>query len=261
VQPIGMATGSVGVQSGTLLVNSNDLDTTSKSVLLSGRVLAHSVPSFDSLAVSESRALDFGTVAGGSHGELSLRWFNEGANPLQARIQRQAEFIAGDTRFAVTGAQGLVAAATTDAVTFDATGATPDADYTAELRIATADEPLPGALANDTLRVSLHAKIAANGGVEGLPGALRFAPPAPNPLQRSTTFAFDLPHDAPASLAIYDAGGRRVAVLAAGPQPAGRYTIRWQANAEDGSPLRAGLYFARFTTPGLARVARLVVLP
>jgi len=261
VHVIGFNATSVGDHAGTLFVNSNDLDTTAKAVLLSGRVLAHSVPSFDSVTVAVSRPLDFGTVAVGSHSELSLRWYNLGFSPFQARIQRQAEFVAGDTRFAVSGAPGFVSDAATDAVTFDATGATPDADYTAELRIATADEPLPGALANDTLRVSLHAKIAANGGVDGLPASLRFAPPAPNPLQRATTFAFDLPHDAPASLAIYDAGGRRVAVLAEGAHAAGRYTVRWQAAAADGSALRAGLYFARFTTPGLTRVARIVVLP
>ena len=261
VHAIGMATTSAGARSGTLFVGSNDLDTTSKSVLLTGRVLAHSSPSLDSTALATTRTLDFGTVPVGSHSELSLRWFNLGYNALQARIQRLAEFVAGDARFGVSGPPGLVTAATTDAVTFDATGATPGADFTAELRVGSADEPLPGALANDTLRVTLHAQIAANGGVDGLPAALRFAPPAPNPLQRTTMFAFDLPHDAPVSLAVYDATGRRVATLAEGVSNAGRYAIRWQAERSDGSALPAGLYFARFATPGLTRVARLVVLP
>ena len=40
----------------------------------------------------------------------------------------------------------------------------------------------------------LHVQVAANGGVGDVPTVLRFAPPAPNPLHRSTTFAFDLPH-------------------------------------------------------------------
>jgi flagellar hook capping protein FlgD len=258
---LGMSTASVGVKTGTLTVNSNDLDTTAKAVLLSGRVLAHAVASLDSSAGSSTASLEFGTVALGSHTERSLRVFNLGYSSLQARLARNAEFVAGDTRFAFQAQPGLITDVATDAVTFDASGATPDADYQAELRIATADEPLPGALALDTLRVALHAKIASNGGVEALPTVLRFAPPAPNPFSRATMFSFDLPHDAAVSLAVYDASGRRVADLAQGERPAGRYQVRWQARANDGSPLRAGLYFARFSTFGLTRVARVVVLP
>src|ERR1051325_11813283 len=41
---LGMSTAAVGVQSGTLTVNSNDLDTTAKAVLLSGPALGHAVP-------------------------------------------------------------------------------------------------------------------------------------------------------------------------------------------------------------------------
>jgi hypothetical protein len=256
-----MSTASVGVKSGTLTVNSNDLDTTAKAVLLSGRVLAHAAPSLDSLVSSETATLDFGTVAWSSHSERSLRVFNLGYSSLQARLARSAEFVAGDTRFAFQSQPGLISDVATDAVTFDATGAAPDAEFQAELRIATADEPLPGALALDTLRVTLHAKVAPNDGVEGLPTVLRFAAPAPNPFSRSTTFSFDLPADAAVSLAVYDASGRRVADLAHGEHAAGRYQVRWQARASEGSPLPAGLYFARFSTRGLTRVARVVMLP
>jgi hypothetical protein len=187
--------------------------------------------------------------------------FDVGYSGLQARFARTAQFIAGDTRFGFAAAPGLVGDAVTDAITFDAAGATPNTDYAAELRIATADEPLPGALVLDTLRVTLTAHVNANGGVEGLPSALRFAPPAPNPLRGNTMFAYDLPRAAVVSLAIYDASGRRVAVLATGGQGAGRYQVRWQARASDGSALPAGLYFARFATPGLSRTVRVVLLP
>jgi endonuclease/exonuclease/phosphatase family metal-dependent hydrolase len=261
MQVLGMSTASVGFKTGTLTVNSNDLDTTAKAVLLSGRVLAHAVPSLDSTVSSETSTLDFGSVVVGSHTERSLRLFNLGYSSLQARLARSAEFVVGDTRFAFQSQPGLITDVATDAVTFDATGATPDADYQAELRIATADEPLPGALGLDTLRVTLHAKVVASDGVEGLPTVLRFAAPAPNPFSRSTTFAFELPADATVSLAVYDASGRRVADLAHGERAAGRYQVRWQARAAEGSPLPAGLYFARFSTRGLTRVARVVMLP
>jgi hypothetical protein len=254
----GMLTGTVGNKSGTLTINSNDLDTTAKAVLLSGRVLAHAAPSLDSLVATPSDTLDFGTVPQASTTELSLRLFNLGYNALQARLVRTAEFVAGDDRFAFTAPSPFVTVAATYAVRFAATGAAPNSDHVAELRIAPADEPLPGALAYDTLRVVLKAHVAPNDAVEPLPTALRFAPPSPNPFRRTALFAFDLPEDAPVSLAIFDASGRRVAQLADGPWPAGRHSVSWQAGT---TSLRAGLYFARFRTPGLTRVTRLVMLP
>ncbi len=261
VHAIAMLTGSVGIKTGALMVASNDLDTTAKAVLLSGRVLAHAVPSLDSLADVASDTLDFGVVTQGSNTELSLRLFNRGWSSLQARLVRTAEFVAGSERFAFQAPAALVTDAATYAVTFNATGADPDSDHLAELRIAPADEPLPGALAFDTLRVTLRAHVAANGAVPGTPTVLRFVPPAPNPSRGSALFAFDLPEAASVSLELYDASGRRVSALASGEYPAGRHQVRWQAMGRTGQAVRAGLYFARFTTPGLSRVARLVVLP
>jgi len=244
-------------------------------VLLSGRVLAHAVPSLDSSATTTLRNVDFGTVALNSVTELPLRLFNRGYSSLQARLVRTAEYMVQvpqpvlvlgaqpqstpEFTFAAPPATPITNAATYT-LRFDATGGFADGLFAAELRVAPADEPLPGALGDDTLRVTLHAHIEGNGGVEG-PLVLRFAAPRPNPLHRSTLFAFDLPQAAPVSLAVFDAGGRRVAQLVEGLQPAGRHQLAWRAAHEDGSSLPAGLYFARFVTPGMRRVARLALLP
>jgi len=258
---IGVVTDAPGLRAGALTVNSNDLDTTAKAVLLSGRVLAHASPSFDSLVAAPADTLDFGTVAQGSQSELSLRLFNRGYTSLQSRLARTAEFVAGDAHFTFGAPEGLVEDAVTYAVRFDAGGTDPDTDHAAELRIACADEPLPGSVSHDTLRVVLRAHIAANGGVDDVPTALRFAAPSPNPFSHSTLFEYDLPAAAVVRLAVFDAGGRRVAVLEDGERPAGRHAVRWTAVGGRGEPLHAGLYFARFETPGLRRVARLVILP
>jgi flagellar hook assembly protein FlgD len=74
-------------------------------------------------------------------------------------------------------------------------------------------------------------------------------------------FAYELPRAQAASLAIYDLGGRRVAALASGEQGAGRHAVTWNATDDRGARVAGGLYFARFTTAGLARVERVVVLP
>jgi hypothetical protein len=274
-QTIGMSTATIGVKSGTLTVSSNDLDTTAKSVLLSGRVLAHAVPSLDSTTTTNTVGIDFGTVDQGSVTERSLRLFNRGYSPLQARLVRTGEYmvqigilltpqnaVASRPGFSFQGPPATpIADAATYAITFDANGAAPGQPYAAELRIAPADEPLPGALAYDTLRVALYAVVRDNGGVGGPPLALRFAPPAPNPLHGLARFAFDLPAAAPVSLAIYDAGGRRVVQLADGAWPAGRHQVDWRTARDDGKALPAGLYFASFKTPGMNRVARVILLP
>jgi len=274
-QNIFMSTATVGAKSGTLTVNSNDLDTTAKAVLLSGRVLAHAAPSLDSTAATTVTSLDFGTVEQGSVTEKSLRLFNLGYSPLQARLVRTSEYVVqswivflgpanatnDNPGFSFQGPPATpITNAGTYAITFDATGAPAGAYFSGQIRIAPADEPLPGALAYDTLRVNVNAHIRGNGDVGGTPTVLRFAPPAPNPLHRSTAFAFDLPQAANVSLAIYDAGGRRIETLADGPWPAGRHRLDWVV-ARNGRTLPAGLYFASFKTPGMQRVARLVVLP
>ena len=258
---ITMSTASVGARSGVLTVNSNDLDTTAKAVQLSGRVLAHAVPSLDSLVSTVSTLADFGTVAQSSQTELAARVFNRGYQALQARLAHSGAFIAGDTHFGLSAPSGLISDAATYTLMFNASGVTPGTTVTGELRIPVADEPLPGALAFDTLRVALRATVAATSDVDPLPVSLRFALPAPNPLRRSTLFAYDLPNPAPASLTVHDVVGRTVATLTDGAHGAGRYQVRWDARSDDGRALPAGLYFARFMTPGLTRVARLVVLP
>src|SRR5580765_658141 len=194
-QNIFMSTATVGAKSGTLTVNSNDLDTTAKAVLLSGRVLAHAAPSLDSTAATTVTSLDFGTVEQGSVTEKSLRLFNLGYSPLQARLVRTSEYMVqswivflgpanatNDTPgFSFQGPPATpITNAGTYAITFDATGAPAGAYFSGQIRIAPADEPLPGALAYDTLRVNVNAHIRGNGDVGGTPTVLRFAPPAPN---------------------------------------------------------------------------------
>ena len=261
---IGMSTATIGVRSGTLTVNSNDLDTTAKTVLLSGRVLGHAVPSLDSLTTALRDTIDFGTVTPGSG--ITFRSYtvhNRPLQALQARLACSTPIVVGDPRFGSSSLNASPIATRGEAVaSFDTTDLpATDIEFTAELRIPTADEPLPGAGLLDTLRITLRARTTSGLGVGDAPSALRFAPPAPNPLRGVTRFAFDLPSEAPVSLAVYDASGRRVADLASGRWPAGRHQVDWDVRRMLGGRPAAGLYFARFETPGLSRVARLVLLP
>ena len=80
-------------------------------------------------------------------------------------------------------------------------------------------------------------------------------------LELHAQIAFDLPQAASASLGIFDLTGRRVATLVSGTLEADHHAIRWNGRSDAGTRVSAGLSFARFSTPGLNRVSRLVALP
>jgi hypothetical protein len=265
---IGMSTASVGAKAGTLTVNSDDVDVPTANVSLTGTVLDHAAASLDSTAALLAGSLDLGDHEVGQFSNLPVRAHNLGYNALHARLSvNSANIVGGDNRFTIDGGftpSLLAGTGQTYSIHFNDAGATLDQVYTATLTIASTDEALPGATAASDLVVSLRAKpLSGTTGVPGgsLPTALTFYPPRPNPVAGEVAFAFDLPQEAPVSLAVFDLTGRRVASIASGTLPAGRYQMPWHALTDGGSRIAGGLYFVRFGTPGMNRVARLIVLP
>lgn len=68
---------------------------------------------------------------------------------------------------------------------------------------------------------------------------------APNPFMHSTRVAFELPRATIARVALYDAAGRLVRVLADGPLAAGRHTQSWDRRDHSGRAVSPGIYFLR----------------
>ena len=83
---------------------------------------------------------------------------------------------------------------------------------------------------------------------------------APNPMFRSTRFAFTLSREADVQLEVFDLAGRRVAVPFSGHAAPGTTRAEWSLASSGGSPVPAGIYFARLRGLGQSAVARLVVL-
>lgn len=263
---LGMVTTTAGPKSGTLVMTTDDRDSLTKNVLLSGTVLNHARASLDSTAVVTQQVLDWGTHPPGSFTPLPFRVHNQGHGALQARLSLEsAAIVSAGSRFSLTSAftpSLLGGTGRTFQVQFDDAGATPDSTYEDTLALATADEPLPGATPQATLAVILRARVEAGSvGVPETPVTLAFHAPRPNPARGGATFAFDLPRPADVALEVFDLGGRRVAVIAAGGFGAGRHQMRWSARGDDGAPLGAGLYFARFRSSGLDQGRRLILLP
>jgi hypothetical protein len=211
--------------------------------------------------------LDFGAHEAGQFPVLDQRVHNFAFDALQARLSVDAAVITGGAgRFSLVGGFSpalLSGIGRTYSVQFDDAGATQDSIYEASLTFSSADEALPGAAPRPDLVVTLRAQ-PSSGTVAvdpDRPAGLAFYPPSPNPLRGETYLGFDLPNRGPVDLTIFDLSGRRVARLASGIFEADRYRLRWNARDDNGADVPAGLYFARFETTGLARTARLVVLP
>ena len=76
---------------------------------------------------------------------------------------------------------------------------------------------------------------------------------SPNPA-RSPRVSFGLPHADRVELAVYDIAGRRLAVLAQGPFPAGTYTREWDGRDRTGRSVCSGMYFYQLKLGTEARV-------
>lgn len=262
---IRLGTGSVGFKNGTLTIHSDDPDAPTTNVPLSGTVLDHAQASLDSLADVVADTLDFGTHDSGGFEPLLAAVHDRGYGPLRARLAVSVATIdGGDGRFAVAGFAPTLIAGTAGrwSVSFDDAGATPDSDYTATLTFTSADEPLPGAVAQPALAYTLLARVAASTVAVGTsaPAFSRLHPPSPNPASGGTTVRFDLAQAGRARLEVFDLGGRRVAQLADRTFDAGSYRLRWDGRDERGGGAEPGLYFVRLTAPGVRSAARIAVV-
>lgn len=75
--------------------------------------------------------------------------------------------------------------------------------------------------------------------------ALRLDQNLPNPFNPKTTIRFALPTAGEATLAVFDASGRRVATLLDGPQAAGAHEVVWGGRDDAGNTVPTGIYFYR----------------
>ena len=91
------------------------------------------------------------------------------------------------------------------------------------------------------------------------PGAFKLYRNSPNPFQRATRIAYDLPARSKVTLSIYDVNGRQVRKLADGWQNAGRYSLRWDGRDKKGRACPAGVYFCSLKTENDAAVKKMLI--
>lgn len=90
--------------------------------------------------------------------------------------------------------------------------------------------------------------------------ALRLSPPVPNPFSHSTAVRYELPRPGIARAVLWNAAGRRVAVLVDRRLTAGSHTLTWNGTDTEGDPVSPGVYFLRVEFEGDVRTSKIAVI-
>jgi hypothetical protein len=100
-------------------------------------------------------------------------------------------------------------------------------------------------------------------GVEGelpSPKATALVDITPNPFNPQTKVTYDLAHEGPVRLEVYDVQGHLVRTLVAGSRGVGRHVETWNGVADDGSRVASGVYLARLTADGVTGMMKMMLL-
>jgi len=124
----------------------------------------------------------------------------------------------------------------------------PATDHFASLRTRLADR-IAGAV--DLFGVSVASDV---------PRALRLAQNHPNPFNPMTTVRFTLERPGQAVLSVFDAAGRRVRTLVAGPYGAGTHTAVWDGRDDAGRALADGVYLCRLDAGGVSECRKMALV-
>ena len=111
---------------------------------------------------------------------------------------------------------------------------------------------------------------AALGAISSLAGLLppEVPPPAalalrqnyPNPFNMGTIIRYELPKPSDVEIAVFDAAGRRLAVVDRGPKEAGENICRWDGRDASGRLVQSGVYFLRLRASSGEAVRKMVVV-
>jgi len=262
---IGMSTAAAGVLSGTLVVNSNDLDYPAWNVSLSGTVLNHAVPSLDALVAVLVDTIDFGAHAPDEFSEQPFSVHNLGFTSLQALLDvYDATIEGGGGLFSFTGGvipQEIGAAPAGYSIGFDADMAQQDSLYAAVLTLETRDDTdVQGGTTLSDLVIHLSACVTSGSGVPETPTALALGPARPNPFTEGTVLSLALPDAANVVVSIHDLTGRLVRTLVSQTLGAGVHEIAWDGRDGRGERAASGVYFFRAEVGERREVRKLVLM-
>ena len=262
---ITLDTATRGYASGTLTVLSDDPDTPSWPVPVSGTVVDHASPSLADGSVVLSGELDFGSHGVGEFQVETASVWNNGYSSDQALLEVcGAEISGGDGRFSFAGgftpAEVGYTAAEYD-IEFDDSGTAEDSLYTATLTLHTRDDQdVIGATDLCDLTLSLMAHVQSGSGIDESEPKLALRLASPNPFSEQAELVLSTPSSGKASVEIFDVRGRRVAVPLSGNVGAGEHRVVWNGQSEAGGRASSGIYFVRASVGAWTDTRKLLLI-
>lgn len=220
--PITMSTATPADRAGTLTVSSDDPETPVVQVSLTGRIVAHAVPSLSGSNQVLSAPLDFGAHLPGGFDDQDVAVHNLGFTSLQALLNVYDAQLSGShaSSFSIVGGFApfdVGAAPAALSVAFDDSG--PGGTYTADLVLSTRDDPaLPGAGNLPDLTIPLSATLVVPddaGSGRSLGGPLR-GPITLSAGSAGSGLALSASGLSPGGPAVFVVGRRRGSELVAG---------------------------------------------
>jgi hypothetical protein len=113
---------------------------------------------------------------------------------------------------------------------------------------------------NDTCESAVYVRSqSAVSEVAGLPTRFALEAARPNPFARTTAISLALPRAVRVEVALYDATGKLVRVLASSEQPAGRLILNWDGRDLAGRLLPEGVYYCRARAGDYRATGKLVI--
>ncbi len=91
-------------------------------------------------------------------------------------------------------------------------------------------------------------------------GTVYLAPPAPNPFQDTCHLGFSIPSQAHVELAVFDAGGRRIATIVDAVLSSGMHEAQWDGRGVSGEEVAAGVYFIRLNAADTEISSKIVIV-
>jgi hypothetical protein len=110
---------------------------------------------------------------------------------------------------------------------------------------------------------TMYFSVDDSSAVVGIPASEAATPaltlrPTRNPSVGTTTFLLGLSAPRPVDVRVFDATGRAVRSLFAGPLPAGEHRLVWDGASDSGQPTASGVYFIRAQSGGLTLKTKVV---
>jgi hypothetical protein len=154
-----------------------------------------------------------------------------------------------------------------DPVSFSVCAAGCDYDYAPIVghlylfKVSATNGKFPGITNQTTIDSPWASVLAADPlDVDNATAALLLATPVPNPTQGGATFVYSLPSAGAARLEVIDLQGRRVALLADGPDVPGTQRVTWSGLDQSGQRVKPGAYWVRLNFANAQKLQRLLVV-